>query len=103
MPTMSKSERKKTHSRGSTGKHMKRRRILVDAIVLDDHTREYIDALLECFYCPDARLVGLSLAKREDRIKEILNQDPLSAALSADCKSFADLQALARMYRQVLL
>jgi hypothetical protein len=100
MPTMSESERKKKDSRGSTGE-VERIYVLVDAIVLDDRTREHVDALLECLSYPDSRLFGLSSAEQEDHIKELLKQDERSWPLSADCKSFAELQALARIYRQI--
>jgi hypothetical protein len=74
---------------------------MVDAIVLDDRTREYVDAFLESLSYSDSRLFGLSSAEQEDRIEELLKQDECSWPLSADCKSFAELQALARIYRKI--
>jgi hypothetical protein len=104
MPTMLEIERKRNKKdlRGRRG-DTARADIMVDTIVLDHRTREHVDALLECFSYPDSRLVGLSAAEREDRMKEILEEDGDTKSLSADCRSFADLQALARMYRQIWL
>ena len=74
---------------------------MVDAIVLDHGTQNHVDALLESAQRPDPRLVGLSSAAREDRSKEIAKQGRNYDGLYADCRSFADLQALARIVRHI--
>ena len=75
---------------------------MVDAIILEDRIGKHVDTLLERCSCPDARLIGLFPAGQENRTRSILKQDNTSlGSLEAHCRSFEELQALARILQQV--
>lgn len=79
--------------------------MLVDTIVLSEEIREQVDALLEHCHCHIPRLIGLSGREREREIKRIINENVYLESeqrILADCKSFRELQAVARIWRMIV-